>query len=150
MQRAGVDRRPRPAGRGSVLGVSSRPAPPRRHGSMPGRPPPAGDTHLRRRHPARPVRSSGNSARLLSRPPVPGRGRRPERTNHRWPPTLAANGSLPSERSGGIPPPNLGLPPLRALSGPILLGLNGGGLNHCGAARVGGRETGRELAVRVR
>lgn len=41
-------------------------------------------------------------------------------------------------------------PPPRALSGPILLDLNGGGLNHCGASRVGGRETGRELAVRVR
>lgn len=95
---------------GSVLGVPSRPAPPRRHGFMPGRPPPAGDTHLRRRHPARPVRSSGNSARLLPGPPVPGRGRRSVRTNRQRPPALAANGRLSSERSEGIPPPNLGLP----------------------------------------
>lgn len=100
-QRAGADRRPRPEGKGPCLGSRRGQPHPAATAPRPGGRPWPGNTHLRRSHPARPVRSSGNSARLLPRPPVPGRGRRPERTNQRRPPILAANGCLPSERSEG-------------------------------------------------
>lgn len=136
-------RRPGPAGRGPCLGSRRGQPHPAATAPRPGGRPRPGDTHLRRRHPARPVRSSGNSARLLPRPPVPGRGRRPERTNQRRPPALAANGRLPSERSEGSLRRASASPPHRARSGPTSLGLNGVGLNHCGAARVGGRVIGR-------
>lgn len=102
-----------PAGRGPCLGSRRGQLHPTATAPRPGGCPRAGNTHLRRRHPARPARSSRNSARLLPGPPGLGRGRRPERTNQRRPCALAANGHLPSERSGGIPPPRLGLPPPR-------------------------------------
>lgn len=123
-QRAGADRGPGQRGAVRIWGPdAANPTPP------PGAPHRAGDTHLRRRHPARPSRSSGNSARLLPRPRGLGRGRRPERTNQRRPSAPAANGRLPSIRSAGSLRRASGSP-YRARSGPTVLGLNGGGLNH--------------------
>lgn len=149
-QRAGADWRPGQRGGVRVWGpdAASSTPPPRLH--APEAAPRAEDTHLRRRHPVRPARSSRNSARLLPGPPALGRGRRPERTNQRRPCTLASNGRLRSERSEGIPPPHLGLPPScdqwsnltrsKWRRAEPLWGCTGG--------RTGGR--GGELAVRVR
>lgn len=104
-QRAGADRRPGQRGGVRVWGPDAASSTPPPRLQVPEAAPRAGDTHLRRRHPALPARSSPNSARLLPGPPGLGRGRRAERTNQRRPCTLAANGRLRSERSGGIPPP---------------------------------------------
>lgn len=122
-----------------MFGVPTRPAPPHRHGSKSRRPPPGRGT----------LTCAAATPRSLLGPLQTPPGFSPglrDLGGAGVPSGLISGGRAHSRPMGasGRNAPEGSLrrvldSPHHASSGPTLLALNGGGLNHCGAARVGGR-----------